>query len=303
MLDENDSAPEFDDDIKISLSEAFLPGQHLAHIRAVDKDLNPQLKYSLHLKSQAYMSVDETSGSLKLIQSVDREEFEFFDVSVTVTDGVHTTNWTKRLEVEDMNDNAPVFARTHFSFDVSESATRGAIVGRIEARDLDKEANFRQVSYSLVSDWGSDTFSIDPNSGVITLSSATGLDFEDQQHYVLIAQASDSGNPPLTATCTVYINVIDLNDNAPVVSNAVYEAAVKEDVPVGTNILNIEATDADSVSENNLSYELDAMAAKHAFGISENGTIFTTGSLDRERDPFYTFKVTVRDDTKVGNTA
>ena len=298
VLDENDSAPVFGDALALKLSEAFLPGQHLANIRATDDDLDPVLKYSLDLRSQTFMAIDENSGAMRMIQSIDREEFEYFELTVTASDGVHSTNWTRRLEVEDMNDNAPIFSRVHFSFDVAESATRGAIIGRVDAEDLDKEPNFRQVSYSLVSDWGSDTFSIDPNTGVITLSSATGLDFEHLQHYVLIAQASDAGNPPLTATCTVYINVVDLNDNPPVMRRAVYEASVSEDVAPGASVLTIEATDADSVSEDNLTYELDTVGAKNAFRISDNGTIFTIAALDREMEPSYTFRVTVRDEKK-----
>ena len=302
VLDENDSAPVFGDALALKLSEAFLPGQHLANIVATDEDLDPALKYSLDLRSQTFMAIDENSGAMRMIQSIDREEFEYFELTVTASDGVHSTNWTRRLEVEDMNDNAPIFSRLHFSFDVAESATRGAIIGRIDAEDLDKEPNFRQVSYSLVSDWGSDTFSIDPNTGVITLSSATGLDFEYLQHYVLIAQASDAGNPPLTATCTVYINVVDLNDNPPVMRRAVYEAGIGEDVAPGTSVLTIEATDADSVSEDNLTYELDAVGAKNAFGISDNGTIFTVAALDREKEPSYTFRVTVRDEKKASSS-
>ena len=63
----------------------------------------------------------------------------------------------------------------------------------------------------------------------------------------------------------MYINVVDLNDNPPVMRRAVYEADVGEDVAAGTSVLTIEATDADSISEDNLTYELDAVGAKNAF--------------------------------------
>jgi hypothetical protein len=38
-VDENDSAPEFDESLNIVLSEAFLPGHRLAKVKATDKDL------------------------------------------------------------------------------------------------------------------------------------------------------------------------------------------------------------------------------------------------------------------------
>ena len=58
-----------------------------------------------------------------------------------------------------MNDNAPSFSSSHFSFDVSEWSERGAVVGRLEATDADEGA-FSDVTYRLASEWGADTFNI-----------------------------------------------------------------------------------------------------------------------------------------------
>ena len=76
-----------------------------------------------------------------------------------------------------MNDNAPTFETPTFSFDILENAERGAIVGRVEASDLDRGSAASRISYSFISDWGMDTFSLDPTSGVITLS-GNSLDHE-----------------------------------------------------------------------------------------------------------------------------
>ena len=97
-LDENDTPPYFEEGVVLTLSEAFLPGQHLATVAATDKDLDPSLRYSLDLPTQAFMAINEASGALRLVQSIDREEYEYFQVTVFVTDGIHTTNWTRRLE-------------------------------------------------------------------------------------------------------------------------------------------------------------------------------------------------------------
>jgi Cadherin domain len=81
------------------------------------------------------------------------------------------------IQVQDVNDNAPSFETSTFSFDIFENAERGAIVGRVEAVDLDRGSAASTISYTFISDWGMDTFSLDPTSGVITLS-GNSLDHE-----------------------------------------------------------------------------------------------------------------------------
>lgn len=55
-----------------------------------------------------------------------------------------------------------------------------------------------------------------------------------------------SGDPPLTATATVYVNVKDINDNPPDVGKNLYEVDIPENVEVGTEVLQIKVTDKDS---------------------------------------------------------
>ena len=73
---------------------------------------------------------------------------------------------------------------------------------------------------------------LDPASGIISLS-GSALDHESIEHYILTVSASDSGNPVLTATATVYVNVKDINDNPPIIEKSLYEVNIAEDVPIG----------------------------------------------------------------------
>ncbi len=101
------------------------------------------------------------------------------------------------------------------------------------------------MSYSLASEWGADTFTLEPTTGVLALSAGAALDFESVQQYVLVVSASDGGSPALSATATVYVNVLDVNDNPPRVERTVYEVTVAEDAPVGHNLVDIVAHDPD----------------------------------------------------------
>lgn len=111
----------------------------------------------------------------------------------------------------DANDNPPSWNKSAYSFDVAEDAPSGHVVGTLTAIDLDKGVNGK-VTYSILSGWGDDVFSLNPNNGVFLLTGK--LDYENVQHYIFVVQAQDTGTPSLSSTTTVYLNVLDLNDNS-----------------------------------------------------------------------------------------
>lgn len=59
-------------------------------------------------------------------------------------------------------------------------------------------------------------------------------------------QAQDAGTPSLSSTLTVYCNVVDLNDNAPIFDPMSYSNEVYENVTIGTTVVTVSATDLDS---------------------------------------------------------
>ena len=72
-------------------------------------------------------------------------------------------------------------------------------------------------------------FVINSTSGEILLNSK--LDYEEESSIVLTVVATDDADIyPNTATITVTINVNDVNDNAPVVTNLPNEVEVEENV-------------------------------------------------------------------------
>lgn len=80
------------------------------------------------------------------------------------------------FQVTDTNDNPPVFPDNAYSFDVPENTVRGTRVGEIAAVDEDEGVN-GQVTYQVISDWANDVFSLNPQSGVFTLTAR--LDYEE----------------------------------------------------------------------------------------------------------------------------
>lgn len=80
------------------------------------------------------------------------------------------------FQVTDTNDNPPVFKESAYSFDIPENAARGSVVGTVAAIDLDSETN-AHLTYTVISDWANDVFSLNPQTGVFTLTAR--LDYEE----------------------------------------------------------------------------------------------------------------------------
>lgn len=80
------------------------------------------------------------------------------------------------FQVTDTNDNPPVFVENVYSFDIPENAVRGSKFGQVQAVDPDLGIN-SQLSYTVISDWANDVFSLNPQTGIFTLTSR--LDYEE----------------------------------------------------------------------------------------------------------------------------
>ncbi|KAK4886263.1 hypothetical protein RN001_002534 [Aquatica leii] len=293
VLDKNDSPPSFNDAfLKYAVSEDLSPGQPVATIKAEDPDTLGNLEYTLISGDDGHFSLDSTSGVLQLIDSVDRETKDVYKLIIRASDGIQHSDTVITVQVTDTNDNPPVFAESAYSFDIPENAARGSRIGQVVATDPDLGVN-AQLTYSVISDWANDVFSLNPQTGVFTLTAR--LDYEEVQHYILVVQAQDSGHPALSSTLTVYCNVLDLNDNAPVFDPMSYSNEVFEDVPVSTSVVTVSATDLDSGENSRLVYTITYGDENNDFRIASNGTILTNKNLDRETQGIYNLVVTATD--------
>nr|XP_053612376.1 cadherin-related tumor suppressor [Plodia interpunctella] len=296
ILDKNDSPPEFKNIPPAYMaSEDLSPGQRIATIVAEDPDTIGSIEYSIQTTEPLPFVLDSRSGVLTLNEPLDRESIPEYQVTIRADDGVQYTDVTIVVQVTDTNDNPPTFKENAYSFDVPEDAARGSVVGTIAAFDLDSGPN-AHLTYTVISDWANDVFSLNPQTGVFTLTAR--LDYEETQHYILVAQAQDSGHPSLSGTVTIYVNVIDLNDNAPIFDPMSFSNEILEDVPIGSSVVTVSATDIDSGLNGRLRYSITSGDENHDFDIVENGTILTANLLDRESIPVYNLIITATDSAK-----
>ncbi|XP_027764840.1 protocadherin gamma-A5-like, partial [Empidonax traillii] len=211
------------------------------------------------------------------------------------------------VEITDINDNSPTFKDTEVEEKISEMNTPGSRFSLPRAHDPDSGQNSLQ-SYELS---GDEHFSLAVQKGPggdqrPELVLAKALDREEAAIHELVLRAIDGGDPARTGTARIRVTVVDANDNAPVFSQAEYTVRVPEDVPVGSTLVTVTATDADEGMNGNVRYSLkkETDMALDIFHLdSETGEITLMRSLDFEEGNAYEMEVQARDGGQLYDTA
>ncbi|NWR67275.1 PCDG7 protein, partial [Bucorvus abyssinicus] len=190
---------------------------------------------------------------------------------------------------------------------ISEMTAPGSQFPLAEAHDPDSGRNSVQ-SYELS---GDEHFSLAVQAGPggdrhPQLVLAKALDREVAAFHELVLRASDGGEPSQTGTARIRVSVLDANDNAPVFRPAEYIVHVPEDVPVGSTLVTVTATDADEGMNGYVKYSMKKATdtAPEIFHLdSETGVITLVHSLDFEEGDSYELEVQARDGGELFDTA
>uniref|UniRef100_U3IDL7 Cadherin domain-containing protein n=1 Tax=Anas platyrhynchos platyrhynchos TaxID=8840 RepID=U3IDL7_ANAPP len=135
---------------------------------------------------------------------------------------------------------------------------------------------------------------------------AKALDREEAAFHELVLRAIDGGEPARTGTARIRVSVLDANDNAPMFSQAVYAVHVPEDVPVGSTLVTLTATDVDEGINGDVKYSLKTATdvASETFHLDhETGSIMLVRSLDFEEDDSYHLEAQAQDGGGLFDTA
>uniref|UniRef100_A0A674K493 Cadherin EGF LAG seven-pass G-type receptor 2 n=1 Tax=Terrapene triunguis TaxID=2587831 RepID=A0A674K493_9SAUR len=304
VSDTNDHDPAFEQqEYKESVRENLEIGYEVLTVRATDGDAstNANILYRLLNGDGAHeaFEIDPRSGVIRTKGLVDREAVESYQLLVEASDqgrdpGPRSTTATIHIAVEDDNDNAPQFSEKRYVAQVPEDVAANSHVLRVTATDRDKGSN-ALVHYSIMSGNTQGQFYIDAQTGSIDVVSQ--LDYELSKEYTLRIRAQDGGRPPLSnISGLVTIQVLDVNDNAPIFVSTPFQSTVLENVPLGYSVLHIQAIDADSGNNARLQYALLEAGPRFPFAISNStGWIVVASELDRETVDFYSFGVEARD--------
>ncbi|XP_034373831.1 protocadherin alpha-5 isoform X14 [Arvicanthis niloticus] len=235
VADVNDNAPVFaQPEYTVFVKENNPPGAHIFTVSAVDADAqeNALVSYSLVERRvgerllSSYVSVHAESGKVFALQPLDHEELELLQFQVSARDaGVPAlgSNVTLQVFVLDENDNAPTLLGPQGSAGtielLSRSVSSGHVVAKVRAVDADSGYN-AWLSYELQPATGAvrSPFRVGLYTGEI--STARVLDEADMQRQRLLVLVKDHGEPPLTATATFLVSLVE-NSQTPKVSSRV----------------------------------------------------------------------------------
>ncbi|XP_053114005.1 protocadherin-23-like isoform X2 [Hemicordylus capensis] len=302
--DQNDHSPSFQNDfVVIGIEENVPIGTLVYTFNARDDDgsfLNSNLQYSIHRNdfTENPFLIHPSHGSLITAAPLDREMTQSVVLRVVAADqAVNVTDrkqgsLTVKIIILDVNDNCPSFISSPVSY-IREDSVVGSLVHHVTAQDPDQGKN-GQVTYHLLSSSEDHAFVLDKTTGLLTVTHA--LDHECQESYNLTILALDGGTPTLSATQTLTVIVLDVNDEEPVFTKALYEASICENGDPGEVVIKIEAVDKDSGTNSLLRYEILPGPGYEMFQINSiTGDISTAISLDRETQEIFTIRVLVRD--------
>lgn len=190
--------------------------------------------------------INQTTGELRSVSGF-RFDFELrqtFSLVVEVSDGIFAAYTSVTINVLDANDLPPVFERQRYDVTISEAVSVGHSVVQVVATDGDTGTN-ADIEYSILGGNTGNVFSIDPQSGEITVAGSLDFDFPPLS-YILTVLARNSAPPYLNTTVIVVVNLTDANDLQPMLTLDPLNITYIENSGQHPIAANIRVTDQDS---------------------------------------------------------
>ncbi|XP_037403081.1 protocadherin gamma-C5-like [Pygocentrus nattereri] len=307
IQDINDNSPVFQNNEKVlNIAESTAPGARFRLEAAQDPDVGSNSLRTYTLSKNEHFALNLKSAKdgsqvpeLVLEKPLDREKQSTISLMLTALDGgkpARSGTAEITVRVLDNNDNAPVFEKAQYDAQLAENTSPGAVVVTVKAQDLDDGLN-KEISYSFgphTPDVLHRLFSVDSVTGEVKVKNE--IDFETDQSFDVDIVARDQGTPPMEGLCSVHLEILDMNDNAPEIVLKSLPSPVREDAPVGTVVALISAKDLDTGENGKVSLTLSPGAPFSLKpSISNHYTLITDQKLDRESHSVYNVVIVAAD--------
>nr|XP_055033311.1 protocadherin alpha-5-like isoform X20 [Misgurnus anguillicaudatus] len=294
--------------IRYSLSEEQNDGTVVGNLA---KDLGLDLR---SLKERGFrivttsgdslFTVNQNDGMLYVNGKIDREVVCERTSTCTINLKIALENPLEihyvTVEIVDVNDHAPTFSEKETRLEISESALPGARYQLQAARDPDGGTNsVQQYKLSLNDHFWIEIKDRGEDQKMPFLVLQKPLDRESNSRHKLVLTALDGGRPPKTGTMEIIVDVLDINDNMPIFTQDLYSVTLRENVPVGTIVIQVYATDMDDGANREIFYtfgnNIDSRLLK-LFDLNSNtGEITVTGPIDYEEMNNYEIDIQASD--------
>ncbi|XP_034163303.2 protocadherin alpha-3-like [Pangasianodon hypophthalmus] len=293
--------------IRYSVMEEVKEGSFIGNIaRDLGLDVSTLVERRLRIVSGAQeilFQVNQNNGVLYVHKKIDREEVCdssnpcVFNLKIAVDRPLEVHYVV--VDITDINDNAPRFPDKQQKIEIAENASPGARFQLQRAHDPDIDRN-SVLSYKLSKNEYFDLEIRDRDDEKVPfLVLQKALDRERKAEHELTLTAVDGGNPSRSGTLNVTVTVLDNNDNRPVFSQEVYTVHLQENVPIGTTVLRVNATDLDEGSNGEIVYSLGSNLNRKIYDVFDldtvSGEIRVKGEIDFENIDVYRLDVLASD--------
>ncbi|XP_070407913.1 protocadherin alpha-3 isoform X9 [Nothobranchius furzeri] len=287
--------------LRYSISEEVNEGTVVGNIAkdlGLDKSSLRDRRYRI-VSSDAdpLFHVNQNDGILYVSRKIDREKVcaQSGACSInlkTVLENPLEVHYV-RVEVMDVNDHSPSFQENETTLEISESVLPGARFQLRAAGDPDSgHLSVQQYKLSQNEHFRleiKDKEEDDGNTPILVVQKP--LDRETAGSHLLVLTALDGGKPPKTGTMNIIINVLDINDNAPVFSDDNYPIMLNENPRSGTKVTQVNATDLDEGTNGDVVYSLSKTNKPYILNLFEmnpvTGELSVKGFIDYEEKDKY----------------
>lgn len=273
--DVNDNRPSFARGLyTVSIPASLMTGAEvLSSLSCTDQDsgMNRQVSYYLENDNFTQFMIDSSSGVITVRDPLPSIS-QVFSFNVICADmGSPPLSSTAQVSVLVTINGSVTFSPQLYMVNISENATLTGIIVRVNA-----SSPAGDIVYSLPNPIHRDVFNIDSISGAITLASS--LDYEMHQSYVIEVQAFVSGPPSRSADAIVQVNVININDEAPLFVHRMFSVEITEGSTTFSSPVVLSCTDGDS----GVFGDLDYYFSDNNFARDSNGNLQILNPLDSE---------------------
>ncbi|XP_074068856.1 protocadherin gamma-A11-like isoform X5 [Macrotis lagotis] len=249
-------------------------------------------------KTQLF-ALNVRSGSLVTADRIDREQLCpgtpkcLLNVEILMDDKINI--YGVEVEVMDINDHAPRFRVDDVEIKISENAAVGTSFPLPNARDPDLEMNSLQ-NYQLSPNrhFSLHVQSRPDGAKYPELVLERALDREEEPVHYLTLTATDGGDPIRSGTARIRVTILDINDNPPVFPQSEYSVSVPENVPKGTLLLTINASDPDEGVNGEVTYSIRYFkeeASEIFYLDSRTAQLYSQETLDFEESSLYEIEI------------
>ena len=293
ILNINDNSPDFiRSAYSVNVMEGLPMGRKVLTVRATDDDDGPpgEIRYFIAGNNSEILSnfiLNSTTGEVFTRTVLDYEtriEYSFEVVARDRGDPARSDHVAVTIQVEDQNDEIPVFVSLSHYATVPENSGDGVSVAQVEAEDPDGPS----LEYHLVSTQHRSLFSVDLASGLVT--TREDLDWEEAVTYTLKVSASDGYHVSLE-NARVYVTVSDVNDQTPLFPSSGYRVEVSELESLNGTVVVVEAIDIDEEGPNSQLMYWSTNIPPY-FTLSPHSGVMTLAEpLDYENKAYFNFQV------------